>query len=1587
MTKLNRAGDTNSLGDINITQGDIRTQFDAATDMLRQLGGNPEKGDPLTAPFQLYVNPVTGSDKFVGGSYVTTDDGTFESKMRRIELQRLECGYTISRPFRSLARACLEAAIITSKAYFDISPAPCGDLVSINLSTGVHVIGNGTGELVDNITAWTDGKEPTAAELQEFNTQATGGLILPRGCSVYSLDLRKTIIRPDSVPSPAGETATNRQAIFKTTGGNFLFGLTFLDKEGYNESHHLLHCFEYSSKAELDELYEKIREKFPSAAGIDNSLAVTRTSEWQVVGPQPASPSSVVDTVAGASPYVYNCSIRSDYGLCGIYASGSKNAGSFRSFLVAQFTGVSLQKDMRCWEAYNKSSKAWAPLSSTTPDKQAGDYTNYINTDPNDLRGRDGYKHFHCRALNRAVIQEVSVFAIGQHIMHKAESGAELTITNSSSNFGLVSGLAEGYSPDAQRFDQGWEAVSIRRPLNPLTKTQAVQRINIGVLKPQSNSYNWETNTTLVLDAPLQPSNLDPNQPLLLTADGYSLKAGDRVWIDNPGGPDYVATLASRSGKTWDGNVTIQIQGGIDPAPETNRDNDPNNTLLPPAGPDDGGYGFQVYIRRLKDIRTVDERRYSAQLRDPRKAGEPFKRLPIRDYVVQKGGGDWSEQYAAVTRSEVDNSDDKLARIELRASKIPVAKRDYDAAVFYRKGDVVIQDGKHFVALRDTTGTFDDKFWAETFVHMPSTWAPEGNDINATPILVFDKDDSDNFDSQTLGNTLADVEDQIKSATDYQGLYWQLINWGMNASDEATYLNPQSTEAARDKSLPSGWADIEMRRPSNTRMFGMAFEWPGGSNYSRALPAYQKTLNPQNQFSYYFTNSEGGKCYLSGFNQEGFQVTTKGVEDLATGEVLSVADVGNPDRPINIPTKFGDITVDSIKPNSPEGYLNLPQSTTTKDGVERKASVKQITDQQFADTKDDRAIDQSPMMTLAGLNLWRESKGVVTESTEPTILFVCPDDAVAGKEYNWNGFKATLKANPDRGFDNVIKDPPGGAPFAVKLNVAIRYANTFASARQTVIYRLANGPYFNRLSQTFNHIAVVTGATKQFRPVLANGRPDFSRMETVNYEAGGKPNIDARGLITQVNGWTAPGAKLNASLIAGSPTNVAERLDKTNLWPAPVFASGLDLRFENLAANSRSNVLIVWSRCITFSFSQGGTLEGCIFLGPEDTWMTQVFNNQSKLWGQSGGTWTPKADVIDESSPGDTLKLMYDNMYAWAASRQAMLPDNPYGWAFDLWTSRVNFYTAQRFNLLSCILCAKAPNFGRVGYGGKGPWIRPTDDCDINCNGLYILGNIELNDSKFPKENVRTNGIYVYGKASAAALIDGYEPRYGSLDIGPLRINLTFNIQSDNRSSWTTTDNSITNSVFTRQRNYEPNCIHFLNIEGKYPEAADNNSGPFFEAFIGRFNAGSQITFGGYSNFERYRNATGKFAGLAGKFGSITGTDYPTQDGVMADRKARLFATTRTGQNEVPPITKEIPPNRMGPVFWQLANSGGLVRKKDNSSKGDPGTDSDLPSDTQNIQGKKPLEILNVDAAQYEQGMDTTTLETNLDRFRRPFYL
>ncbi len=51
----------------------------------------------------------------------------------------------------------------------------------------------------------------------------------------------------------------------------------------------------------------------------------------------------VVDTVTSASPYIFNISLRSVYGMCGLLADGDKSTG-FKSMVVAQYTGIGLQK-------------------------------------------------------------------------------------------------------------------------------------------------------------------------------------------------------------------------------------------------------------------------------------------------------------------------------------------------------------------------------------------------------------------------------------------------------------------------------------------------------------------------------------------------------------------------------------------------------------------------------------------------------------------------------------------------------------------------------------------------------------------------------------------------------------------------------------------------------------------------------------------------------------------------------------------------------------------------------------------------------------------------------------------------------------------------------------------------------------------------------------------------------------------------------------------------------------------------------------------------------------------------------------------
>ena len=184
----------------------------------------------------------------------------------------------------------------------------------------------------------------------------------------------------------------------------------------------------------------------------------------------PATPSNIsnavatieADTVTGASPYIFNISLRSVYGMQGMITDGAKATG-FRSMVVAQFTGISLQKDDRAFVKYNKESRLYEGIAYTKvtgADLSAQSSSTNASTVYHLDSGavyRTGWEQAHVTIKNNAVVQIVSVFAIGYNAHFLGQSGADASITNSNSNFGQFALIGDGFRPDAfPRDDQGY---------------------------------------------------------------------------------------------------------------------------------------------------------------------------------------------------------------------------------------------------------------------------------------------------------------------------------------------------------------------------------------------------------------------------------------------------------------------------------------------------------------------------------------------------------------------------------------------------------------------------------------------------------------------------------------------------------------------------------------------------------------------------------------------------------------------------------------------------------------------------------------------------------------------------------------------------------------------------------------------------------------------------------------------------------------------------------------------------------------------------------------------------------------------------
>ena len=1520
MTEIRKAGEVNALDNIDVPQGEFRSQIAALTDAVRQMGGNPnvapgssEVNDPLSAPYILYVNSYTGSDKFVSGEYASADDGTFEQKMRRISLQRLECGYTEARPFKTINRAAIEAGIITSKDYLDLPGNLCGDLVTIVVMSGVHDVINGPGS--GSTSAWADGYEPDDADLQAFNA-GDGGVVLPRGCSVVSMDLRKTNLRPTYVPAfdQEKEDFSNRSSIFRVTGTGYYYGFTFLDKVNYTESHHLLDTFSFAGRSRTDAFYAKILTSFGASSGV-STLARTRNSEVQIVGPQPLPgfQSETTDTVESASPYIYNCSIRSLYGMSGIFANGAEVEG-FKSMVVAQYTAISMQKDMRCWQRYN--SGAWGTINQA-------DYDQYIDETPDNVRMDPRYRSIHIRCVNRAIIQEVSVFAIGQGIHHAVESGGELTVTNSNSNFGGCASLADGFVDYSFNTDKNWNVseIQVSEDISGLFGNQT--RISLGAVDGSNNNA-----TTIKLEEPLAGSaDLRPD---VLAAENFSLDnygGTNLIWAENPSGQDYYAPLADNA---W--TVLSPDEIKIAQPFQTADGETPDGTAILPDID-----GLVLYVRRLRDTRTLGQRANTLLCSNT----DTDSRNMLRDYGVQTDVEDAAIDReidaeepiivanVGVTSDGVGGAVKRRNRIELRRAAASEAWDDrgewnsayHNTYRYYRQGDTVRYQNKHWKATEENSDSvFDPEKWDECLVHTEEEFAAEDYFKNVKPIITFDKDQDTTGEDPYLGYDPTDcfkddeqVVAQHRTSVDYLGLYSFLRSLGFNDNRAHRILLPKPA-AERDINpnspydgipSPSGaanswnnWA-IQLRRPSNIRLFGHAFEWAGQLNYTKALPQYQRDLSASNKFSYFFTNSMGGRCYVSGFNEEGFGVSAAGLTDLQTGETLDPGGIGG-DRDPNAFVVFNNLKVtgqldaqqiingqgalvrwlndDAARPNGSPAVDNPTQGK----GFGWIASFKNITgfeeqlQYQPKDIENQNTVDQykGPNFVNAYyLDSWRVANRLVSSRTEPLYIFVNPRGVAPTNEDN-----PKYKQNESRNWNvndiaTVLLNPPDDPRNAVRsLQLAKEFADVSVSSSTPVVYFVGPGIYKHDIGTiTFEHPTTIRPYDFSAATSLSDGKAGGTRpfMGTNNDGRGngGRTPLQGNGLDSYLN----------------------------NSDNHPVFITRI---FANLVTGNRVRLR---TTPLKFIFKKDSYVTGCVWWGVNET-LRHMAGTRDEDDNNIGNGYHGGTDPLDAAAYEAIRGQTYDEIYnQWV-----------YRWCQNSGRSTITFYsggevleTYGQLYVNNVAITAVALNKARSD--------RATDKAVFTCRtggllrlaGLYLIGNVILNDqgAGTPPSNFLGRSSFDQ-QAFANTLL--------SVDRDDIKTPLRFAF-----GGW----NSINRGGGNREWNLTYNNWHLINNEYEYmPEnliATTTNSfgtagdegdvamkhGPAFSSIFGNRSLVRVKMSGQIHWHNAFGNNTTDRQGVAGFFGlqKDNGSKYVGLSQLNTEAKTTSDSgnTTNTGKHAI----------------------------------------------------------------------------------------
>ena len=341
-------------------------------------------------------------------------------------------------------------------------------------------------------------------------------------------------VQISSIESGQGGTASPQITVTTSTPHNFIEGTPIKIRgvavTDYNVSAKVQGVINSTT---FTYLIENIRVNVPTSPSVTGATATIET-----------------DTVSGASPYVFNISLRSVWGMAGMQADGSKASG-FRSMVVAQFTGVSLQKDDRAFAKYNKTSRSYESIAitRTSASELSGQSS---STTPgtayhldSDAVYRSGWETSHIKASNDAFIQIVSVFAIGFTKHFDCETGGDMSITNSNSNFGQISLNSSGFKKEAFAKDDRAFVTSIIPPRAIVSEEANVDWMALDVGITTNTSINPSANR-LYLYGFTSP---DDYPPVLTQGFRIGAKVNDKLYF-SVNGTEYSANILMSDGTT-----------------------------------------------------------------------------------------------------------------------------------------------------------------------------------------------------------------------------------------------------------------------------------------------------------------------------------------------------------------------------------------------------------------------------------------------------------------------------------------------------------------------------------------------------------------------------------------------------------------------------------------------------------------------------------------------------------------------------------------------------------------------------------------------------------------------------------------------------------------------------------------------------------------------------------------------------------------------------------------------------------------------------------------------------------------------------